>query len=143
VVAPVGTNINAAADGVVAFSGPAGDLGNVVMLLHKDSRDPNTTYATIYSHNSRNIVQEGQVVRSGQHIAELGNTGLSQGPHLDFAISRHRKGVIESLDPIGAMQGGLSAERMAQMEGVSGGLFATQQFARLLAQASGPAPHMN
>ncbi|MDQ4011121.1 MAG: M23 family metallopeptidase [Actinomycetota bacterium] len=76
----IGTPILAAADGVVAESGPASGFGLWVRLRHTDG----TT--TIYGHINRSLVKEGQKVRAGQKIAEVGNRGNSTGPHLHFEV---------------------------------------------------------
>ena len=41
---------------------------------------------SLYGHLSRTIVREGQWVKAGEKIGELGNTGISTGPHLHFSI---------------------------------------------------------
>jgi murein DD-endopeptidase MepM/ murein hydrolase activator NlpD len=76
----IGTPILAAADGVVAESGPASGFGLWVRLRHTDG----TT--TVYGHINRSLVKEGQKVRAGQKIAEVGNRGNSTGPHLHFEV---------------------------------------------------------
>jgi murein DD-endopeptidase MepM/ murein hydrolase activator NlpD len=76
----IGTPILAAADGVVVESGPASGFGLWVRILHSDG----TT--TIYGHINRSLVVEGQKVRAGQKIAEMGNRGNSTGPHLHFEV---------------------------------------------------------
>ena len=42
--------------------------------------------STIYAHCSKIIAEEGQDVKQGEVIAEVGNTGLSVGSHLHFEI---------------------------------------------------------
>ncbi|MGH3788322.1 MAG: M23 family metallopeptidase [Pseudonocardiaceae bacterium] len=76
----IGTPILAAADGVVAESGPASGFGLWVRILHSDG----TT--TVYGHINRSLVAQGQKVRAGQKIAEMGNRGFSTGPHLHFEV---------------------------------------------------------
>ena len=79
--APEGTTILAAKDGYVAFSGWLnGDFGNAIMIEHNEG------YKTVYAHNLRNLVEEGQFVHQGEHIAEVGSTGIATGPHLHFEI---------------------------------------------------------
>jgi murein DD-endopeptidase MepM/ murein hydrolase activator NlpD len=81
IAGPVGTPINAAADGIVVASGwSSGGYGNLVEVRHNDG----TT--TRYGHNSRLSVAVGQVVRQGQQVAEMGSTGHSTGSHLHFEI---------------------------------------------------------
>jgi murein DD-endopeptidase MepM/ murein hydrolase activator NlpD len=80
---PVGAPIRAAERGIVAYSGDGlSGYGNFVMLVHPDGR------VTAYAHNRENLVAPGQLVRRGQTIARLGNTGRSQGPHLHFMLVR-------------------------------------------------------
>ncbi|MGI9062748.1 MAG: M23 family metallopeptidase [Pseudonocardiaceae bacterium] len=76
----IGTPILAAADGVVLESGPASGFGMWVRLGHADG----TT--TVYGHINRSLVEEGQEVRAGDEIAEMGNRGQSTGPHLHFEV---------------------------------------------------------
>jgi murein DD-endopeptidase MepM/ murein hydrolase activator NlpD len=81
IAGPVGTPINAAADGTVIAAGwNSGGYGNLVEIKHNDG----TT--TRYGHNSRLSVSVGQTVRQGQQLAEMGSTGHSTGSHLHFEI---------------------------------------------------------
>jgi murein DD-endopeptidase MepM/ murein hydrolase activator NlpD len=76
----IGTPIVAAADGVVVESGPASGFGLWVRIRHSDGT------ITVYGHINRSLVVEGQKVRAGQEIAEMGNRGNSTGPHLHFEV---------------------------------------------------------
>ena len=76
----IGTPILAAADGVVVESGPASGFGLWVRIRHSDGA------TTVYGHINRSLVTEGQKVRAGQEIAEMGNRGNSTGPHLHFEV---------------------------------------------------------
>jgi murein DD-endopeptidase MepM/ murein hydrolase activator NlpD len=76
----IGTPIVAAADGVVAESGPASGFGLWIRIRHSDGT------ITVYGHINRSLVVEGQQVRAGQEIAEMGNRGNSTGPHLHFEV---------------------------------------------------------
>jgi murein DD-endopeptidase MepM/ murein hydrolase activator NlpD len=81
IAGPVGTPINAAADGVVVVAGwKSGGYGNLVEIRHSDG----TT--TRYGHNSQISVSVGQTVRAGQQVARMGSTGRSTGSHLHFEI---------------------------------------------------------
>jgi murein DD-endopeptidase MepM/ murein hydrolase activator NlpD len=81
IAGPVGTPIEAAADGTVIAAGwHSGGYGNLVEIRHIDG----TT--TRYGHNSRLSVSVGQTVRQGQQVAEMGSTGNSTGSHLHFEI---------------------------------------------------------
>jgi murein DD-endopeptidase MepM/ murein hydrolase activator NlpD len=44
---------------------------------------------TLYGHNSRNIVKEGDRVARGQTIAFVGSTGASTAPHLHFEVKKN------------------------------------------------------
>ena len=50
-------------------------------------------YSTVYAHNSRNRVSQGQQVTRGQHIADVGTTGQSTGNHLHFEVRRNNSAV--------------------------------------------------
>lgn len=76
----IGTPIVAAADGVVAESGPASGFGLWIRIRHSDGT------ITVYGHINRSLVVAGQKVRAGQEIAEMGNRGNSTGPHLHFEV---------------------------------------------------------
>lgn len=79
---PTGGNIVAAAAGTVIYSGSLGGYGNTVMLDHGGG------IVTLYAHNSRLVVSEGQVVARGEIIAKAGSTGMSTGPHLHFEVRK-------------------------------------------------------
>nr|WP_017293700.1 M23 family metallopeptidase [Geminocystis herdmanii] len=81
IAAPVGTPIVAAAEGEVVSAGwNSGGFGNLVKIRHFDGT------VTLYAHNSKIHVRRGQFVKQGQHIANMGSTGFSTGPHLHFEI---------------------------------------------------------
>ncbi len=77
---PEGTPVVAAGDGKVIFAADHGAYGNVVIIQHTDN------YFTVYAHNSKLLVQEGQTVKAGEKIALSGSTGRSSGPHLHFEV---------------------------------------------------------
>jgi len=80
IAAPVGTPVLAADSGVVIFSGTLHGYGNTVIIRHDDE------YATVYGHNSRNLVSEGARVTRGQEIGEIGRTGRTTGANLHFEV---------------------------------------------------------
>jgi murein DD-endopeptidase MepM/ murein hydrolase activator NlpD len=78
--ADVGTPIVAAAGGVVLSAGPHPQYGQMVELDHGNG------LVTRYAHTSKMLVKQGDLIRRGQKIAEVGNTGRSTGPHLHFEV---------------------------------------------------------
>lgn len=78
--APIGTHIKAADGGKVTFAGYNGALGYMVAIDHGGGR------VTWYGHCSKLFVKKGDRVYQGQHIANVGNTGRSTGPHLHFEV---------------------------------------------------------
>ena len=75
-----GTTIVAAAGGVVLSAGPHPQYGLLVELDHGNG------LVTRYAHTSRMLVKQGDLVKRGQRIAEVGSTGRSTGPHLHFEV---------------------------------------------------------
>ena len=78
--ASVGDPVLTVADGVVSFSGVKSGYGYVVDVDHGNG------YVTRYAHNSRLVVQVGDLVRVGQEIAKAGSTGRSTGAHVHFEV---------------------------------------------------------
>ena len=83
-----GLPIYATGDGVVSkvahdFMG----YGNYIIVDHGFG------YKTRYAHLKASLVYEGQLVKKGDHIAELGNTGRSKGPHLHYEVFYKNKTV--------------------------------------------------
>ena len=87
--APVGTPIQATADGEVLFAGRDGGAGNMVRLRHKNH------YETAYLHLSRfgPRVRKGAQVKGGDIVGYVGSSGDSTGPHLDYRIYHYGKPV--------------------------------------------------
>ncbi|MDO9236510.1 MAG: M23 family metallopeptidase [Aquabacterium sp.] len=75
-----GKAIMAAAGGVVLSAGQHPQYGQLVELDHGNG------LVTRYAHTSRMLVKQGDLVKRGQKIAEVGNTGRSTGPHLHFEV---------------------------------------------------------
>lgn len=80
-----GSDVIAVASGIVTRSEYASGYGNVVEIRHADG------YTTLYGHNKKNLVREGEVVTKGETIALLGSTGRSSGPHVHFEVHRNDK----------------------------------------------------
>jgi len=78
--ADVGTPILAAAGGVVVVQEFNAPYGNMIEIDHGND------LITRYAHASRVFVKQGDLIRNGQKIAEVGSTGRSTGPHLHFEV---------------------------------------------------------
>ncbi len=90
-----GQPVVAAASGVVVYSGEGLiGYGKLVIIKHND------TYLSAYGHNSRLLVKEGQQVKQGMRIAELGGT-RKEGNILHFEIRREGK----PIDPMRYLPG--------------------------------------
>ena len=83
----VGEPILAASDGKVVYAGNSlRGYGNLVIIKHDN------TYLTAYAHNSKLLVKEGDSVRKGQRIAEMGDTDTNS-PKLHFELRVNGKPV--------------------------------------------------
>ncbi|MBI4816171.1 MAG: M23 family metallopeptidase [Deltaproteobacteria bacterium] len=78
--ATVGTPVLATANGVVIFVGRQDDYGNVVKVDHGHG------LLTLYAHLSSIRVDDGEEVRRGQRVGDVGNTGRSTGPHVHYEV---------------------------------------------------------
>lgn len=78
--AAAGTNVLAAAAGVVTMASWNGGYGNCVMIDHGNG------YQTLYAHMSSITVANGAAVSAGTVVGLVGSTGVSTGPHLHFEI---------------------------------------------------------
>ena len=88
IAANEGTVIKSATDGKVIMASSQGDYGNHYQIQIDD-------IVIVYAHCKKLYLKEGDTVKQGQEIAEVGSTGNSTGPHLHFEI---RKG-SEKIDP--------------------------------------------
>lgn len=77
---PVGTSVLATKSGTVVTSTYSSSAGNYIAIYHG-----NGVYS-YYMHCSSLLVGTGTKVSKGQKVALSGNTGISTGPHLHFAI---------------------------------------------------------
>jgi murein DD-endopeptidase MepM/ murein hydrolase activator NlpD len=76
----VGTSIMAAAGGMVTNVEVHPDYGNMVEIAHGNG------LVTRYAHTSKVLVKSGDLVKRGQVVAQVGNSGRSTGPHLHFEV---------------------------------------------------------
>lgn len=83
--AEIGTTVRAAGSGKVIFSGWKGPYGNLIVIQHSNN------YITVYAHNSKLLVENGEAIKKGQKVALSGKTGAVTGSHLHFEI---RKGIV-------------------------------------------------
>jgi lipoprotein NlpD len=82
-----GAPVRTAADGVVVYSGSGlVGYGELVIVKHNDQ------WLSAYGHNRSRIVNEGQVVKAGQQIAEMGHSGAARDM-LHFEIRYNGKPV--------------------------------------------------
>lgn len=82
-----GSDIVAVASGVVSWSGERYGYGKMVEVAHGDG------VTTRYAHNLENTVKVGDMVRRGEVIALMGNSGRSTGPHVHFEVFKNGRPV--------------------------------------------------
>ena len=82
IAADEGTAVYVAADGVVAFADELRGYGRVIIVRHRDD------YATVYAHNQKNLVEEGDKVKRGEKIALVGDSGRTTAPNLHFEVRK-------------------------------------------------------
>jgi len=88
ILGKAGSAINAADAGTVAYAGnELKGYGNLVLIRHNDG------WITAYAHNRRLLVKKGDLVKKGQKIAEMGDTGNVKSPQLHFEI-RYKAKVV-------------------------------------------------
>lgn len=103
IAAGMGTPVVATARGVVTGRGYAEDTGNFVVVSHASG------FTTTYCHLRTILVAKGQALEAGQAVGELGNTGISTGPHLHYEVI-YRSGNLDPLEIVGAKVEGLTAD---------------------------------
>lgn len=79
--APTGTPIHAPADGTVSLSADHYLNGGFTLIDHGQG------VSTSYLHQSERLVKDGDVVKRGQLIGKIGQTGRATGPHLHWAMN--------------------------------------------------------
>lgn len=85
IAAPMGTHVYAAREGKVELIGSDEVFGNYIKIQHTGG------YETFYGHLNKIFVELHDQVNSTMIIAEVGNTGMSTGPHLHFEVRRDGK----------------------------------------------------
>ncbi len=85
--ASYGSPIVAADSGVVLYSGEQRGYGNLILVEHPNG------LVTVYAHCSKRLAREGEKIRRGQKIGEVGTSGKVSGPHLHFEVRENAKPV--------------------------------------------------
>jgi len=75
-----GQAIYAAGDGKVIFSGWSDSYGYVIRISHENGDE------TVYGHCRSLLVRKGAIVKQGDRIARMGDTGIATGVHLHFEL---------------------------------------------------------
>lgn len=78
--APLGTEVVAAAAGVIKSSYEDKYFGNVIIIDHLNN------YLTFYAHLAKSFHEEGFFVEKGQTIGLVGSSGFSKSPHLHYEV---------------------------------------------------------
>ena len=81
--APTGTEVVATGSGIVTFAGRSGGAGKMVKIKHNQG---NIETRYLHLHRYGKGIRKGAKVSQGQKIGEVGSTGLSTGPHLDYRV---------------------------------------------------------
>lgn len=84
-----GTQIRAVLEGEIVEAGEEPSYGKYIKIAHTDG------ITTVYAHCSKLIAEKGQMVKQGEVIAEVGDTGAAIGSHLHFELWKDGK----SLNP--------------------------------------------
>lgn len=94
--AGTGTPIMAAGDGRVVFVGESRGYGKTIKIQHEGD------FLTLYAHQNsfKKGIRRGSVVKKGEVIGYVGNTGLSSGPHLHFGLYQDNN----AIDPLKVVQ---------------------------------------
>ncbi|WP_028116777.1 M23 family metallopeptidase [Ferrimonas senticii] len=91
IAAPSGTEVVAPAAGIVTLTEDMFYSGNTVIIDHGHG------VSSTFLHLSRMLVKPGDVVEQGQVVAQVGSTGRSTGPHLDWRMNWFSERVDPSL----------------------------------------------
>ncbi len=105
---PYGTPVHAAADGEVVFAGndegqifgPYSNFyGNVVILKHASILNGEDLFS-LYGHLSTISVDEGELIRKGDILGEVGASGVADGSHLHFEVRYGVNDYHHSTNPV-------------------------------------------
>lgn len=81
VIAESGTPVKSVGDGTVIFAEWSAQTGFVIIVKHSNN------FISVYKHNASLTKRQGDIVKAGEVIATVGNTGeLSTGTHLHFEL---------------------------------------------------------
>jgi murein DD-endopeptidase MepM/ murein hydrolase activator NlpD len=115
-VAPIGTPVQATADGTVSFAGWNGASGRMITIQHKKG------YETMYLHlrGFASGIKKGKQVKGGETIGYVGASGELTGPHLDYRIKQrgtYLNPLATRFDPVEPLRPEFSADfqKMAAM----------------------------
>ena len=81
IAAETGTKITSSTEGTVILASSTGDYGKHLKIQTNDK-----DIIVVYAHCNNLYVNEGESIKQGQEIAEVGSTGNATGPHLHFEI---------------------------------------------------------
>jgi murein DD-endopeptidase MepM/ murein hydrolase activator NlpD len=90
IAGPVGTPVRAPADGIVTLAHPDMFYSGATLIM-----DHGHGLSSTFLHLNRILVREGERVKKGQIVAEMGASGRVTGPHLDWRMNLRGK----RLDP--------------------------------------------
>ena len=81
--------VHAPADGRVIYVGESDIFGKTIIVNHPGG------FITVFGHNDTILVHSGEKIEKNQIISHVGETGISQGPHLHYEIWKNN----QVLDP--------------------------------------------
>lgn len=110
-----GTPIHAVDGGTVTKSYYSDSYGHVVFVKHPNSLE------TVYAHLRKRNVAEGRIVKQGEILGEMGNTGDSSGSHLHFEVHQNewtvdKKNALNPVIALEKVEHGESVQAMKKVE---------------------------